>query len=175
MHVTADRTIIVSCLWHPFDGKFIVSKECDYDTVEQIVAHCRGKAKVVCNPEIKDGGYHSLFRAMSSASNAPRTMDNFDAMTAVYRLNALITEGQVSVSAGCSKLLLALQNDCDVKRVSPHLLAVLYVISANIDKMHPIKSTGAKYFDRGKYELSEKLRAGVKPVAIGERDRSWVN
>lgn len=173
LFVEAESTIVVTAMWNSHSHRLYVMRQKRFNTIQEIVQYCRGKAKTVANSDIMSNDYHSLYRELIKERIIAKPLENFDALASVYRLNTLIQDNCFIVNQLCTDLIVALQNDTDIKHLSPCLQALLYIVSDNIERFRPEPPKEHKAFSRERYEAHETMKYGSKPKELTKT--GWVN
>lgn len=175
LYMQPDSTLVITALWNSHTHVLYVVRQKEFRAIDEIVKYCHNGShtKTVVNEDILSNDFHSLYRILIQEKLVTKPMANYDALASVYRLNTLIQEGCFRVNQGCTDLIIAMQNDSDIKHLSPPLQALLFIVSDNMEKFRPAPPPPYKPFDRQRFEANEALKYGGKPVPVRASD--WIN
>lgn len=159
---------IVTCQWDKDNGLLHVNFEATMNTIENIKAYCDSvkKAMNVAPPVMNPTNGAAVQNLVSQliAQKVPVVVDQtFDAIGTLYFLNNVIDRRKFTMNSQAESLRQAMQSDTEVKNLSPHLEALLYIVN-NIaikvkaeDNRKPLKM-----FSKEKFEYQKEQELALK-------------
>jgi hypothetical protein len=98
------------------------------------------------------------------AQKVPVVVDpTFDALGTLYFLNNIIDRRKFSMNSHAESLMLAIQNDTEVKNLSPHLEALLYIVNNIAIKVKDEETRKPlKMFSKEKLEYQKEQELALK-------------
>jgi hypothetical protein len=180
----------VTCQWDKENNKLHVNFEATMNTIENIKAYCESvkKAMNIAPPVMNPTNGAAVQNLVSQliAQKVPVVVDQtFDAIGTLYFLNNVIDRRKFTMNSQAESLRQAMQSDTEVKNLSPHLEALLYIVN-NIaikvkaeDNRKPLKMFSKEKFEYQKeQELALKGRernpdGSLKPIDKGYA-QGWV-
>jgi hypothetical protein len=188
--IKENRATIITCQWDKERNLLHVNYEATMDTIEKIQEYCNSVKKAqniappVMNPT-NGAAVKNLISQLIEKKISVVVDPTFDALGAIYFLNTVIDSRKFTVNSQAKDLLLALQSNTELKNLSPHLEALLYIVN-NIaikvkaeDNRKPLKMFSKEKFEYQKeQELALKGRernpdGSLKPIDKGYA-QGWV-
>jgi phage terminase large subunit len=181
---------IITCQWDKDNGLLHVNFEATMNTIENIKVYCDSvkKAMNIAPPVMNPTNGAAVQNLVSQliAQKVPVVVDQtFDAIGTLYFLNNVIDRRKFTMNSQAESLRQAMQSDTEVKNLSPHLEALLYIVN-NIaikvkaeDNRKPLKMFSKEKFEYQKeQELALKGRernpdGSLKPIDKGYA-QGWV-
>ena len=171
-----NKATVLTCQWDKDNGVLHVNYEATMDTIENMVEYCHSTKKAqyigpaLLNPT--DGSStKNLISALIERKVYVEIDQSFDALGAIYFLNSIIDKRKFSVNSQSQKLLIAMQNDAEIKGMSPHLEALLYIVNnINLKAKSEDNRKPIKPFTKEKVEYQkeqEELAKGKEYNADG--------
>lgn len=157
--IKESKMYVVTCQWDCVDGRLHVNYEASMDTLDDIEAYVKSVKKPhnVGHPNLDSDAVKNIVNELMKKAVYIEVDDIFDPLSSMYFLNQLIDNKKLTINSCCRGLLLGMQNDVEIKELSPHLEALLYVIN-NIyvqvkeeDRRKPLKP-----FTKEKYKYQQE-------------------
>jgi phage terminase large subunit len=159
---------IVTCQWDKNSGQLHVNFEATMNTIEDIKSYCNSvkKAMNVAPPVLNPTNGAAVQNLISQliAQKVPVVVDpTFDALGTLYFLNNIIDRRKFSMNSHAESLMLAIQNDTEVKNLSPHLEALLYIVNNIAIKVKDEETRKPlKMFSKEKLEYQKEQELALK-------------
>jgi phage terminase large subunit-like protein len=161
------KAYIVTAHWKKSEGKIHVVYESCLDTIEDITKYIKAakKCRTVGSPEINSASNRSLNDDLMLKNIYIEIDEELDSLGSLYFMNAMIDKHNFTVSSKCRNLLLALQNDTDLKELSPYSLSLLYIINninikvkteREVEELKPFTKERMEYIKEATLEMKTK-------------------
>jgi hypothetical protein len=165
--ISETKAHVVTCQWDRDGGRLHVNYEAAMDTIDDIERYVNStkKARNVCTADMNSVAAKNVVAELMRKKVSMIVNESYDPVGSLYFLNAAIDNKLFTVNPMCRGLLLAMQNDVEVKQLSPHVEALLYVVN-NIYLKRKMEDTRKplKPFTKEKYEYQQQQEEILKGV-----------
>ena len=181
--VAENKATAITCQWDKSANRLHVNFEATMDTIEKIVEYINSvkKSRNIGPSQMNEtngAAVKNVVSALMEKKVALEIDQTYDVLGSLFFLNSCIDRRKFSVNPQAKHLLLSMQNDVEIKGISSHLEALLYIVN-NVyvqvkmeDTRKPIKpftKDKTKYQEEQEVLIKGKQSPDKKDFAEGWR------